>query len=187
MGPSGSGKTTLLNLIAGIDTPSEGNVWVEQELISDMSEGRLAHWRTKHVGFIFHSITCCRCFRLMKTSNCRSCSWACRRPSAIGKLQLRWSSWGWQIARAIAPDNFPAASSSAWGIARAIVNRPGLDRGRRADGRPRRQERRGNSRPAGRAFAGPCIRQSSWSRTIPRRRRADRVLHLEKANSSSRP
>ena len=53
MGPSGSGKTTLLNLIAGIDTPSEGKVWVQQELISEMSEGRLAHWRTRHVGFIF--------------------------------------------------------------------------------------------------------------------------------------
>jgi putative ABC transport system ATP-binding protein len=53
MGPSGSGKTTLLNLIAGIDTPSEGHVWVQSEQISAMSEGRLAHWRTKHVGFIF--------------------------------------------------------------------------------------------------------------------------------------
>jgi putative ABC transport system ATP-binding protein len=53
MGPSGSGKTTLLNLIAGIDTPSEGNVFVQGEQISAMSEGRLAHWRTKHVGFIF--------------------------------------------------------------------------------------------------------------------------------------
>jgi len=53
MGPSGSGKTTLLNLIAGIDTPSEGKIWVQQELISEMSESRLAHWRTRHVGFIF--------------------------------------------------------------------------------------------------------------------------------------
>jgi putative ABC transport system ATP-binding protein len=53
MGPSGSGKTTLLNLIAGIDTPSEGDVWVQDQQISAMSEARLAHWRTKHVGFIF--------------------------------------------------------------------------------------------------------------------------------------
>jgi putative ABC transport system ATP-binding protein len=53
MGPSGSGKTTLLNLIAGLDKPSEGQVWVGDELISSMSEGQLAHWRTRHVGFIF--------------------------------------------------------------------------------------------------------------------------------------
>jgi len=53
MGPSGSGKTTLLNLIAGLDKPSEGQVWVGDELISSMSEGQLARWRTRHVGFIF--------------------------------------------------------------------------------------------------------------------------------------
>jgi putative ABC transport system ATP-binding protein len=53
MGPSGSGKTTLLNLIAGLDTPSEGEVWVGDQLISAMSEGQLARWRTRHVGFIF--------------------------------------------------------------------------------------------------------------------------------------
>lgn len=53
MGPSGSGKTTLLNLIAGLDTPSEGEVLVNGSKISSMSEGQLAHWRTRNVGFIF--------------------------------------------------------------------------------------------------------------------------------------
>ena len=53
MGPSGSGKTTLLNLIAGLDRPSEGEIWVGGQLISQMSEGQLARWRTRHVGFIF--------------------------------------------------------------------------------------------------------------------------------------
>src|SRR5689334_21066047 len=53
MGPSGSGKTTLLNLIAGLDQPSEGEVWVGGQLISDMSESQLAKWRTRHVGFVF--------------------------------------------------------------------------------------------------------------------------------------
>jgi putative ABC transport system ATP-binding protein len=53
MGPSGSGKTTLLNLIAGLDKPSQGEIWVGGELISGMSEGQLARWRTRHVGFIF--------------------------------------------------------------------------------------------------------------------------------------
>lgn len=53
MGPSGSGKTTLLNLIAGLDKPSEGEVWVGENCISRMSESQLARWRTRHVGFIF--------------------------------------------------------------------------------------------------------------------------------------
>jgi putative ABC transport system ATP-binding protein len=53
MGPSGSGKTTLLNLIAGLDRPSQGEVWVGGQLISQMSEAQLARWRTRNVGFVF--------------------------------------------------------------------------------------------------------------------------------------
>ncbi len=53
MGPSGSGKTTLLNLVAGLDQPSAGEIRVGNELISRMSEGQLARWRTRHVGFVF--------------------------------------------------------------------------------------------------------------------------------------
>jgi putative ABC transport system ATP-binding protein len=53
MGPSGSGKTTLLNLIAGLDQPTSGTIHVGDQLISSMSEGQLARWRTRHVGFVF--------------------------------------------------------------------------------------------------------------------------------------
>ncbi|MCS7305621.1 MAG: ABC transporter ATP-binding protein [Thermoguttaceae bacterium] len=53
MGPSGSGKTTLLNLIAGLDKPSEGEVWVRDKCISAMSESQLARWRTRNIGFVF--------------------------------------------------------------------------------------------------------------------------------------
>jgi putative ABC transport system ATP-binding protein len=53
MGPSGSGKTTLLNLIAGIDRPSAGKVSVNNEEVSSLSEGELAKWRSRNIGFIF--------------------------------------------------------------------------------------------------------------------------------------
>ncbi|MBL8851194.1 MAG: ABC transporter ATP-binding protein [Planctomycetaceae bacterium] len=53
MGPSGSGKTTLLNLIAGLDKPSSGEVWVGDAPIYTYSEAQLARWRTRNIGFVF--------------------------------------------------------------------------------------------------------------------------------------
>jgi putative ABC transport system ATP-binding protein len=53
MGPSGSGKTTLLNLIAGLDSPTEGTNRVGDQEISGLSESELARWRTRNVGFVF--------------------------------------------------------------------------------------------------------------------------------------
>ncbi len=53
MGPSGSGKTTLLNLVAGIDRPTSGRVFVNDDEVSAMSESELAGWRTRSIGYVF--------------------------------------------------------------------------------------------------------------------------------------
>jgi len=53
MGPSGSGKSTLLNIVAGIDRPTAGKVWVAGSNLGELSETELARWRARHVGFIF--------------------------------------------------------------------------------------------------------------------------------------
>ena len=55
MGPSGSGKSTLLNLIAGIDRPSGGKIVINGDNIAEMSEGQLAAWRNRTIGFIFQT------------------------------------------------------------------------------------------------------------------------------------
>jgi putative ABC transport system ATP-binding protein len=53
MGPSGCGKSTLLNLVAGLDTPSEGEVSVAGEPLAGKDENELARMRRRHIGIVF--------------------------------------------------------------------------------------------------------------------------------------
>ena len=55
MGSSGSGKSTLLGLLAGLDTPSSGDVFVNGTAISYLPEDKLAQVRGKSIGFVFQS------------------------------------------------------------------------------------------------------------------------------------
>jgi putative ABC transport system ATP-binding protein len=54
-GSSGSGKTTLLTLISGLDQPSSGQVFIDQQNITGASEDDLAPFRNSIIGFVFQS------------------------------------------------------------------------------------------------------------------------------------
>ncbi|HQA52620.1 MAG TPA: ABC transporter ATP-binding protein [Spirochaetota bacterium] len=55
MGPSGSGKSTLLNLIGALDTPTNGEVHINGENISTLTDRALSKFRNRTLGFIFQS------------------------------------------------------------------------------------------------------------------------------------
>jgi putative ABC transport system ATP-binding protein len=180
MGPSGSGKTTLLNLIAGLDTPSAGEVWVGGQAISSMSEGQLAHWRTKHVGFIFqfyHLLPVLTAYenvelplRLLRLSAAQ------RRRQVMTALELV----GLADRLRHRPGQLSGGQQQRVGIARAIVTDPTLIVADEPTGDL-------DARSADEILDLLGELRKSLAKTIllvthdPRAaRRADRILHLEK-------
>jgi putative ABC transport system ATP-binding protein len=65
VGPSGSGKTTLLGLLAGLDRPSRGTVYLDGQELGALDEDRLARLRGEKIGFVFQS------FQLIPTLTAR--------------------------------------------------------------------------------------------------------------------
>jgi putative ABC transport system ATP-binding protein len=55
MGPSGSGKSTLMNLLGCLDTPSQGEYWLNGQEVSRLSDNALARVRNKEIGFVFQT------------------------------------------------------------------------------------------------------------------------------------
>ena len=126
IGPSGSGKSTLLNLIAGLDTPTAGDVIVGGELISEMDETTLARWRSAHVGFVFQS------YHLIPVLSAYEnvelplllfpLSWARRREQVRTALELV----GLASRMTHRPGQLSGGEQQRVGIARALVTDPTL-------------------------------------------------------------
>ncbi len=55
VGPSGSGKTTLLNMIGGLDSPTEGEIIINETNIGDLKSSQIIDFRMRNIGFVFQA------------------------------------------------------------------------------------------------------------------------------------
>ena len=180
MGPSGSGKTTLLNLIAGLDRPSQGRVVVAGQEISSMSEGQLARWRTRSIGFIFqfyHLIPVLTAYRNVELPLLLlPLTRAQRRQQVLNALEIV----GLADRMHHRPGQLSGGQQQRVGIARAIVTDPTIIVADEPTGDL-------DARSAEEILDLLCELRSSLGKTIimvthdPRAaQRADRILHLDK-------
>jgi len=71
LGASGSGKSTLLGLLAGLDAPSSGEIWLDGAPIHNLAETELAAVRGRKIGFVFQSYQLIATLTALETSCCR--------------------------------------------------------------------------------------------------------------------
>jgi putative ABC transport system ATP-binding protein len=126
MGPSGSGKSTLMNLIGCLDSPSKGQYWLNQQLVSDLDDDELARIRNKEIGFVFQTFNLLA--RATSLHNVELPLIYAGVPSEerAERAKAALTSVGMESRMSHKPNELSGGQRQRVAVARALVNKPAI-------------------------------------------------------------
>src|ERR1700722_19472251 len=126
MGPSGCGKSTLLNLVAGLDTPTEGEIIVAGESLADKDENALARMRRAHIGIVFQFFNLLEGMSVLENVTLPAVIAGARRRQAESRARDLLDMLGLSDKQGAAPGVLSGCQRQRLGTARARANEPTL-------------------------------------------------------------
>jgi putative ABC transport system ATP-binding protein len=126
VGPSGSGKTTLLGLLAGLDLPSRGGVWLDGQSLNELDEDERALLRARTVGFVFQSFQLLPALTALENVCVPLELQPARRAGPEARAQLLLERVGLADRAGHYPAQLSGGEQQRVALARAFANEPGL-------------------------------------------------------------
>jgi putative ABC transport system ATP-binding protein len=126
MGPSGCGKSTLLNLVAGLDTPTEGDIVVAGESLAGKNEDDLARMRRAHIGIVFQFFNLLEGMSVLENVTLPAVIAGARRRQAESRARDLLDMLGLADKHGAAPGVLSGGQRQRLAIARALANKPTL-------------------------------------------------------------
>jgi putative ABC transport system ATP-binding protein len=124
MGPSGCGKSTLLNLLAGLDRPTAGEVWLDGRRIDGLNETELARLRRRKVGFVFQFFNLVPTLSAVENVELPLLLVGRRRREARRSANELLGELGISEKQEAAPVQLSGGQQQRVALARALANRP---------------------------------------------------------------
>jgi putative ABC transport system ATP-binding protein len=126
MGPSGCGKSTLLNLVAGLDTPTDGQITLAGISLAGKDENELARIRRSHIGIVFQFFNLLEGVTALENVSLAAIIAGARRKHAESRAQELLDLLGLGNKAATAPTALSGGQRQRLAIARALANEPTL-------------------------------------------------------------